>query len=346
MSNLKFLTMKKIQFLFLSFALLFFASCEKDSSAPSEGANLNSDSELTALLLRVSKTAPSFRTGDDDKPETEKGCFQIKLPAKFDFSGSEFEIKTPEDYEKIQKAIQAYIKDLKSTTFGFPMTLIVDGAEVVVNNPEELKEAIKKCHKYDDDDAIDEIDIKYPITISLTENGTKKDVVINTDDELKAFIKALKKSDSMTLSFPISITNDKGETITANNNNELRDLIRAYIKKQIDSIKIEFNNDMANNFIAIGTFEIVWNGEKYTMTFSNDGTVALTTSKGLKTMGTWKIETEDGVSKLKLKFDDASVKIMSQDFIIKNSNFSSFSIEGKDDKGNIIQINIIRFSIK
>jgi hypothetical protein len=329
--------MKKIQLLFLSLAFVFFTSCEKESNSENgNGSPISADSELTDLLLRVSKTATSSRS-DDTKPE--KDCFKIKLPAKFEFDGSEFEIKDQAYYEKLNNALQAYIKDVKAATFGFPMTIIVDGTEVTVKNSDELKEIIKKCHKYDDDDAIDEVKINYPITISLTDReGVKKDIVINSDNELKTFIKSLDKTSLITLNYPISLTNKKGEVITVNSNEELRDLLLSTIKKEIDDIKAEMYTDMITQFIAAGSFDVKIQNELYKVTFNADGTASVTNAKGLKAMGSWEFELKEGKSKLKLKFDNQELKILNQDFLIKQCNYINFLLVGKDDNGAVIQV--------
>ncbi len=333
--------MKTIKFLFATLAILFIVSCQKsDVSTADNNSAITADSQLANLLLRVSKNNTSNKSVSDD----DKSCFEVKLPAKFDFNGIDFVVKDASDIEKIEKAIKDFLKDIKSTNFGFPLTLVVDGKEVVVKDAKELAEIAKKCDKFEDADAIDDVKINYPITIkTLDDEGkTIKEIVIKNDDELKEFLKSLDKKTKITLAYPITLKDLNGKTITVNSNKELQELIEDAVKGEIEKIKEEIKKDLSNIMVSFGKYDVKIDDKSYKLSFAQDGTVSATAQDGMVVQGKWSINIDGGTTTFTLKFDDSKFASLNQTFTMKQSNFGSFVLEGKDAKGNIIKIDFAK----
>lgn len=202
-------------------------SCQNDDSSGSQ--KLDKSSTLTTLLLRVTHhSGQAGRSGD----ENEALCFAVSLPVTITSGGQTITVTNEADYWIVLAALGNFDEDNTATAFVFPLNIIfADGTTHVINNAQDLENAMDSCEGDDDDDNnsdddIECMDIAYPISITYTDPATgASQVTFNGDSDLYAFLSNLDDNDTLTINYPITITDATGVTVSVNNNDELESAI-------------------------------------------------------------------------------------------------------------------------
>lgn len=294
-------------------SLFYFTSCQKEVMEivqPNTQETLVAESELTTL---ISKT--STKDGSKDNILDKSSCTTIELPVTVNVNGLDIIIDSEDDYEVIEAIFDQFEDDEDILNFIFPIKIILsDYTEIEINNQDDFEELIEDCvGENEEDDDIECIDFKYPISFSAynTEFQIIDVVTIENDRQLHRFIKRVKEREIFaSLNFPVEMILSNGDVVEVNNNKELQETIDAakddcdedddndygdddFTKERLDNLlkscpwlvyEFERNSDrLENRYID------------YAIKFNEDNIVKVRTKEGELLSGEWESEiTEDG----------------------------------------------------
>ncbi|MFD1614761.1 hypothetical protein [Gelatiniphilus marinus] len=303
------------------FALLMVTSCQEevvDITPPADSEALSATSPLTASMSSVSKM-----DGSKDNIIDNASCLSIELPVTVVVKGLEIIIDSEEDYKVIEAIFKEFDDDNDSLEFIFPITIITaEHDDIVINNAAELKEFVDECRgENEDDDDIECIDFKYPISFSVYDvNFQVVDVItVENDKQLYRFLKRVKNSDFLaSLNFPVTMVLADGTEIVVNNNQELENTIDDakdacdedddndygdddFTKERLDEylqicpwVVHEFKRNNQDNTVGY---------KEYALNFKEDGVVRMRARNGDILTGTWSTRVTKRGALLKLEFD-------------------------------------------
>ncbi|MGC6431264.1 MAG: hypothetical protein ACON5F_09510 [Jejuia sp.] len=283
------------------FALLVFTSCQEeevDITPPNEAETLVAESELTALVSATAKN-----DGSKDNIIDATSCISVKLPVVVKVRGIEIRIDTEADYARIQRLYDEFEDDIDRLDIIFPITIITaDHDEIVIESVDELSEFIAECDD-DDDDEEEEIrciDFQYPIAFSVFDADFEviETVDIENKRQLHRFMKRVRNSEFIaSLNFPVNMVLKDGTVLTAENNEQLKRIIKEakdscedndFSKERLENylkrcpwIVFEFNRDGTNS-----TDQYV----QYAINFKDDNVVTMRSRNGDILTGEWELE--------------------------------------------------------
>jgi len=327
MFNPKFNIMKikiKISTLLLLpfFALLMFTSCQDevvDITPPSEIEALSATSPLTALISSTSKL-----DGSKDNIIDKASCLSIELPVTVIVNGLEITIDSEEDFKVIEAIFNEFEEDDDRLEIIFPITIITENHDdIVINNADELKKFVDECRgENEDDDDIECIDFKYPISFSVYDTNFQVIdlITVENDRQLHKFIKRVKNEEGLlaSLNFPVTMVLADGTEVVVNNNEELESTINGakddcdedddndfgdddFTKERLDEylqicpwVVHEFKRNNQDNTVEY---------KEYALNFKEDGVVKMRARNGDILTGTWSTRITPRGALLKLEFD-------------------------------------------
>ena len=315
------ITMKKLLLLPLLFGMLFFTSCQDeviDITDPSQENEIFVAKSEVATLMKQTST----NDGSHDNIIDRANCFHLVLPVTVIANGQEIIVNTKEDFQAIETVFDESDEDEDTIELSFPVTIVLrDHSEVVVNSRSELAEYRNSCKgENEDDDDIECVDFKYPISYSVfnSDKSLINTVKINSDREMYRFIHNLTENDIVSINFPIILVFYDGTEIRVNNLSELRETLRAarelcdedddndfgdddFTKERLDKLLVmcpwivhhvkRNATDLANKY------------REYAMNFLENGTVKVRARNGDMTTGTWITRITDRGAMIKLEFD-------------------------------------------
>ncbi|WP_282135084.1 hypothetical protein [Seonamhaeicola maritimus] len=308
------------------FALLMFTSCQEevvDITEPSEAeaeAALVADSELTAFVSAASKM-----DGSKDNIIDRASCISVKLPLTVIANGVEIIIDSEEDFKVIEAIFDEFDEDDDSLDMIFPITIInADHDEIVINNADELEEYVEECGgENEEDDDIECIDFKYPISFSIFNADFLiiDTVEIENDRQLHRFMKRVRNKEVIaSINYPVTMVLADGTEIVVNNNEELHNTIKDakdacdedddndhndddFTKERLDNYLVkcpwlvhEFKRD------AVALTDRYFD---YAINFKENGVVVMREKNGDILTGTWETRIIQGRgAKLKMEFEN------------------------------------------
>jgi hypothetical protein len=227
-----FATMKRMERILQSLIWLaiitsgLLISCQNEDLDINTGSNsqtLSKSSNLTGFLSRI-----SMENTVDDNVLDSTSCFKIKLPAEVlineEFS---FQVNSEDDYETVAGLLQQPIGN-GTIDLVFPITVIFpDYSEQIVTSQAQFDQ-LSNCEETNPGQApIGCISLQYPITIFGYNSNFQlaQTYVVDSDIEFFLFLLNLEINEYYAISYPISVTNSNGQTVTINNNSELEALI-------------------------------------------------------------------------------------------------------------------------
>ncbi len=303
------------------FALLMLTSCQEEIvevTDPNETEALVADSPLTSLISSAARMDGSF-----DNIIDKASCLSIELPVTVVVNGLEITIDSKEDYKVIEAIFNEFEEDDDHLEIIFPITIITENHDdIVINNANELKEFVDDCKgENEEDEDIECIDFKYPISFSIY-NGEFEviDVIsVENDRELYKFIKRVKNSEFLaSLNFPVTMVLADGSEKVVNNNEELQNTIED-AKDACDEDDDndygddDFTKERLDEYLQICPWvvhefkrnEDNLNEEyrEYAIQFKEDGVVKVRARNGDLLTGTWSTRVTDRGALIKLEFD-------------------------------------------
>ncbi|RKS92695.1 hypothetical protein BC952_2609 [Flavobacterium limicola] len=306
--------MKTIKYLLMSFTAILFISCQNEETIIIQDTtqNLSVSSPLASLISRVSQNATSH-----DNVLDNSSCFNIQLPVNVIVNGKQITVSNQNDYLTVQAALDAFSSDDDLVNFVYPITIQYRNWKTqLIANSDQLEDIIENC---DEDDGFDEIDcihINYPIKIAIynSNNQIATTITIQNDADLYNFFENIESNVIVSINYPVSITDSKGQKVLITNNSNFEDIIEANIQ-DCDPHSGTVGN---SNFISIltdGGWNVsyffnkidetsIYNG--YNFTFNSNETVAAV--KGTNTIGgTWSTFVNSGHDIFLLKFDNSAL---------------------------------------
>lgn len=286
--------MKKTYFLrliLLVFLGVFIFSCQKEEEEhidETEEETINSNSQLTDLLLRTSQSPGAY-----DDIIDGNSCAAVILPVTVIANGQQVTVNTPEDINIIKDIFNLFPNDTDTLEIMFPISLeLFDYTQVTINNQADLDALAATCDIADAE--IGCLNIVYPITF-FTYNTNQQQtgtVTITNDWELFNFLHRLGPDDFISLDFPITVQLEDGSSVEVNTNQQLQALIVDCVANtNEDPIDIsQLEEDLTTGIWYVDYFfddyDETDNYAGYEFTFALDGT-AQSVKSGVVISGTW-----------------------------------------------------------
>ncbi len=298
---------------------LTFTSCQEEfEPLPETGEpETISATSSTAKLLENA----SSRDGSFDNIVDGASCFDISFPYTVRVNGVELSIDSEEALQLIEDIFDEIEDDEDLLEIIFPVTVnLADYAEVTLNNLDELRALAEECIEGGDDDDIECIDFKYPITLytfDINEVQTGN-VVVESDKDLRRFFAGLDEDDLISIDFPVTLINYDGTEIVVDSNAELANAIELAKEACDEDDDNDYNDDdFEDDRLDICLTACPWIVKEverdavnltdqyfeYIMNFSENGSVTVKDREGNMITGTWSTRHTDQGTLLKLEFD-------------------------------------------
>ncbi len=330
--------MKLKQFLNLSLVGLLLMSCQSEENEVIQDANQNltNASPLTTLVTRVSQNPTS-----NDNVLDNSSCFSVVLPVTVIVNGQNIVVSTQADYQTVQDAIDAFSNDDDIVNFVYPITIQYQNFSTqVLQDTDDLDDAIDACGEDDGFDEIDCISFNFPIVINVynANNQLADTVTLNNNTDLYNFLENLEDNEYVAIQYPISLINSNGQTITITNNNQLEDVIEDSIDDCDDSPSGGGNASLSP-VLTSGTWYVSYffndtdettDYSGYIFTFNSNGTTQATINSNFLN-GTWSNYIDGGEEKLELNYDGSNLDELEDDWEV--IEYSSTQIRLKDVSG-------------
>ncbi len=286
--------MKKTYFLrliLLVFLGVFIFSCQKEEEEhidETEEETINSNSQLTDLLLRTSQNPGAY-----DDIIDGNSCAAVILPVTVIANGQQVTVNTPEDINIIKDIFNLFPNDTDTLEIMFPISLeLFDYTQVTITNQTDLDALAATCDIADAE--IGCLNIVYPISF-FTYNTNQQQtgtVTITNDWELFDFLHRLGPDDFISIDFPVTVQLEDGSSVEVNTNQQLQALIVDCVANtNEDPIDIsQLEEDLTTGIWYVDYFfddyDETDNYAGYEFTFALDGT-AQSVKSGVVISGTW-----------------------------------------------------------
>lgn len=316
-------------------AVMLFISCQDEGTLVIQDItqNLTAKSPLVSLISRVSQN-PTAKDNILDK----SSCFNVLLPVSIVVNKKNITVSSQNDYLVVQNALDAFSNDDDIVNFVYPITIQYQNFKTeLIRNSDQLENVIDNC---DDDDGFDEIEcisINYPIKISIynVNNQIANTITIQNDKDLYNFLKDLESNVFISINYPISIINSKGQNVVITNNSNFENSIEEGIKDCTTN-----SGSIGNqNFVSIltnGTWYVSYyfddsdetlNYKGYNFTFNNNQTVTVVKEKNTFA-GNWSTFVNNSQDIFLLKFEDSKLDELEDDW--KISEFTTTNVRLKN----------------
>lgn len=164
----------------------------------------------------------SLKDGSVDNVLDHASCISLVLPVTVRIEEEEIQVNTHEDLKMIEDLLQQREDD--DVELIYPVTVILaDYTEITVDNEDELENLGEDCRVSGEDDDIECVDFKYPVTLSVydTENQLSDVITVNSDRELYELFGLFDDDKIYSFTFPITVVLAGGEEVIIQNNDEL-----------------------------------------------------------------------------------------------------------------------------
>lgn len=334
--------MKALRYLILGLILFSFGGCQKEEETiiQDETESFVVDSPIAGLLARTSQNPTS-----GDNILDNSSCFSVQLPVTVIVNGQQIVVADQADYQTVQDAIDEFSNDDDIVNFVYPITIRYQNFQTqVLQDSEDLEDAIDDCG---DDDGFEEIDcitLVYPITINVydSNNQLANTVTIANNSNLFNFLANLGNNVYAAINYPIEAINSNGQTVVINSNTELEN----FLEESIDDCDDDNSGGSGTgsqaftDVLTSGTWYISYYYEDddnetadfngYNFSFNSNGT-STALKNGVTTNGTWSTYVDSGYNKFDLSFDGVALDEIEDDWRI--IEFSTTQIRLKDVSG-------------
>jgi hypothetical protein len=309
-------------------SLLILNGCQKEIDETIEATNKESftqGSDVADLLRRTAQ-----KDGSSDNIIDGSSCSSLLLPVTVAVNGQDLTLNSPDDFYDLELILDESDDDEDQIEISFPITVILaDYSEHLIDDEHDLEELVEHCIEGGEDEDIECVDFKFPISISVfdPESESSNVVTINNDYDLHKFVDDLEDSDIAGFIFPITIILFDSTEAAINDNDELEDAIENVIgecDEDDDNDHDEDDEDDSALFTELVKGEWIvsylFNDTDktsgfagYVFTFNPDGT-AVADNGSTQINGTWDGETEDDdAQELRLNFGETSLFIQLKD---------------------------------
>ena len=298
---------------------LAFTSCQEEFEPLPETDEQQTIMASSSTAKLIENTVS--RDGSFDNIVDGASCFDIRFPYNVRVNGVDLTIESEEGLQLIEDIFDEIEDDEDLLELIFPVTVnLPNYSELTINSLDELRALAEECKEGGDDDDIECIDFKYPITlytfdINEVETGS---VVVESDEDLRKFFSGLEEDELISIDFPVTLVTSDGEEIVVDSNAELANAIE--LAKDIcdeDDDNDYNDDDFEDDRLDICLTACPWVVKEverdavnltdqyfeYVMNFKENGTVTVADRQGNIINGTWSTRHTDMGTKLLLEFD-------------------------------------------
>lgn len=317
-------------------AVIVFISCQDEETLVIQDItqNLTAKSPLASLISRVSQN-PTAKDNILDK----SSCFNVLLPVSVIVNKKNITVSSQNDYLVVQNALDAFSNDDDIVNFVYPITIQYQNFKTeLIRNSDQLENVIDNC---DDDDGFDEIEcisINYPIKISIynSNNQIANTITIQNDTDLYNFLKDLVSNVFISINYPISIINSKGQNVVITNNSNFENSI----EEGITDCNTNSGSIGNQNFVSIltnGTWYVSYyfddsdetlNYKGYNFTFNSNQTVMVVKEKNT-IAGNWSTFVNNSQDIFLLKIEDSKLDELEDDWKITEFTTTKVRLKNK-----------------
>lgn len=311
----------KLLFVLSFFALSLITSCQDevvDITTAEETQAIAANSELAILM-----EATSTKDGSMDNIIDRASCLTVELPITVSIHGLEITIDSTEDYKIITALFKEFDYQYRDLDIIFPITVTTaDFTEITIESKDALVELAQECRgDNEDDDDIECIDFKYPISFSVYDRQFQVIDVVNIEGDraLYRFMHRVREGEVFaSLNFPVTMILGDDSTIEVNNNLSLQNAINEakdtcdedddndygdhdFTKERLDNLlqtcpwvvyEFERNENNLNDLYR-----------EYAIVFKAENIVQVRTRGGDTLTGTWSTRVTENGALIKLEFD-------------------------------------------
>ena len=298
---------------------LTFTSCQEEFEPLPETDEQQTIMANSSTAKLVENTVS--KDGSFDNIVDGASCFDIRFPYNVRVNGVDLTIESEEGLQLIEDIFDEIEDDEDLLELIFPVTVnLPNYSELTINSLDELHALAEECKEGGDDDDIECIDFKYPITlytfdINEVETGS---VVVESDEDLRKFFAGLEEDDLISIDFPVTLVTSDGEEIVVDSNAELANAIEMAKDTCDEDDDNDYNDDdFEDDRLDICLTACPWVVKEverdavnltdqyfeYLMNFKEDGTVTVKDRQGNIINGTWSTRHTDMGMKLLLEFD-------------------------------------------
>lgn len=240
-------------------------SCSEDDSNASvveESDVINESSFLSGYLNVLASNNTDMQTIIDNY-----SCFNIMLPVEVLANGQQILISTEADYAQVETVFNQNNFDDDTLEFIYPINVIDSDYEVIpVADSMQLNALALDCANQGAQGILDCISLNYPVTLqALNANmEIENTIVLNSDEELSAFITGLPVNANYAIQFPLSITGYDGEEIVVNSNTGLLATL------QSSAADCEANSCNSSTTIFKNAYQAIYNMPNVEQAFTMD----------------------------------------------------------------------------
>ena len=230
--------------LFVIGGLLIVSGCQKEVTEiiePPVDEVFSPESPVANLIERT-----SLRDGSSDNIIDKSSCTSIELPITVVVNGLEIILDSEEDFYTVEHIIDRFDDDDDVIDILFPINIILaDHTDVKISNDDEFEKLLDQCTESEEDDDIECVDFKFPISISLYNSASLvSDVLtINSDKELYKLIHNLDDDDIASINFPIKVMLADGTELEIRNQKELEEALKNAINECDEDDDNDHNDD-------------------------------------------------------------------------------------------------------
>ena len=267
----------------------------------------------------------TLKDGSKDNVLDHASCISLVLPVTVRIDGKEIVVSNEDDLKMIENLLKELEEEIEDVDLIFPVTVILaDYTEVTIHNKDELETLRDQCYEAGEDDDIECVDFKYPITCSIydTENQLSDVLTINSDKDLHDLFNYFDDDKICSFEFPVTLVLSGGEEVVIQNNDELEAVLKSAgseCDEEDDHYEDHSGSDdhsgEENPIISSVIVEGLWIVSEYTeddvsktqnyngfqLDFNADGNVIATNGTD-EVQGTWSVITDSGSDYLVLDF--------------------------------------------
>lgn len=328
------------------FSLIILNGCQQEVVEiiePPKDQVITPNSAVADLVERT-----SLKDGSLDNVLDHASCISLVLPVTVRIEEEEIMVKNQDDLKMIEDFLRE--EEHHEVELIYPVTVILaDYTEVMVNDEDELEDLGDDCRVSGEDDDIECVDFKYPVTLSVydTENQLSEVVTVTSDQELYELFEYFDDDKICSFKFPITVVLAGGEEVIINNNDELESILEDAVDKcdeeddhYEDHSGMDDHTGIENPDLSAVLSEGTWvvaeyqhagrdetgNYQEYEWTFNSEGQVTVSDGSG-EIAGTWSSITDSGTLYLVFDFGETAPFVeFSEDWEILEYNYEKVDL--------------------
>lgn len=202
--------------------LMLCFSCQEDAEVINNDA-LGPVSALTGIFTNMTVNQTNTINAIDSTY-----CFDVKLPVQVVVNGQQVSVATEADYSVVEAIFNQSTTDTDNLEYVYPITVVLPNyAEIQVSGTQQYNMLVNSCQWTSDYISSSCVALNYPITIFSYNSGYQMEntYVLNSNAEFYGMLQNIGSSEYYSVSYPISLTVNGGQTVMVNTNSGLQEVI-------------------------------------------------------------------------------------------------------------------------